>query len=162
MRFRRPALPLRRPAALLATWFGAGLLPWAPGTWGSLAALPLAWALGLLGGAWALVAGAAAIALVGWWACEVYLKRSEVDDPGEIVVDEVAAQLLTLAPTAGEPGLLLLGFVVFRIFDVAKPWPVSWADRRLGGGLGVMADDLVAAAYGAAIMAALTALLGGS
>lgn len=161
MTFRRPALALRHPASLLATWFGTGLLPWAPGTWGSLAALPLAWALGLAGGAWALLAAAAVIALVGWWASAVYLRRSEVDDPGEIVIDEVAAQLVVLAPTAGEPILLLVGFAVFRFFDIAKPWPASWADRKLGGGLGVMADDLFAALYGAAIMAALMPLLGG-
>lgn len=161
MRLRKPAMPLRRPACLLATWFGVGLLPHAPGTWGSLAALPLAWALAAAGGGWALLAGAIAITAVGWWASEVYLRRSEIDDPGDIVIDEVAAQLLVLAPAAHEPWLLPVGFVVFRILDIAKPWPASWADRRLGGGVGVMADDLLAALYGAAIMAALPPLFAG-
>ena len=161
MKLRRPALPLWRPSSLLATWFGVGLLPYAPGTWGSLAALPLAWGLGLLGGGWALLAGAAVIAVIGWWACEAYLRHSAVDDPGDIVIDEVAAQLVVLAPAAGDPWLLLLGFIVFRIFDVAKPWPVSWADRKLGGGLGVMADDLLAALYGVPIMALAAYFTGG-
>lgn len=161
MKLRRPAMPLRRPASLLATWFGVGLLPYAPGTWGSLAALPLAWALGEVGGAWALLAAAAILTAAGLWACEVYLRRSEIDDPGDIVIDEVAAQLVVLAPVAGEPWLLPVGFVVFRILDIAKPWPASWADRKLGGGVGVMADDLLAAVYGAAIMAALAPLFAG-
>ena len=161
MRLRRPAMPLRRPASLLATWFGVGLLPYAPGTWASLAALPLAWALAEIGGGWALAAAAAVLTLVGCWASEVYVRRSEIDDPGDIVIDEVAAQLLVLAPVAGEPWLFPVGFLVFRILDVAKPWPASWADRKLGGGVGVMADDLLAAGYGAAIMAALAPLFAG-
>lgn len=161
MTFRKPALPLHRPACLVATCFGVGLLPYAPGTWGSLAALPLGWALAAAGGAWAVAAAGAALALLGLWASHAYLQRSEIDDPGEIVVDEAAAQLLILAPVAHSPGLFVVGFVVFRVLDVAKPWPVSWADRRLGGAVGVMIDDLLAAIYGVAIMAALASLLPG-
>lgn len=161
MTFRKPALPLRRPACLIATWFGVGLLPYAPGTWGSLAALPLAWALAAAGGAWAMIAGGVLLAAIGLWASHVYLRDSEIDDPGEIVVDEAAAQLLVLAPVAHAPALFVVGFLVFRALDVAKPWPASWADRRLGGAVGVMADDLLAAVYGAAIMAALAALIAG-
>jgi phosphatidylglycerophosphatase A len=161
MKLRRLPMPLRHPACLIATWFGVGLLPYAPGTWGSLAALPLAWALAAVVGAWGMAAAAALLAVIGWWASEVYVRRSEIDDPGDIVIDEVAAQLLVLAPVASQPWLFPIGFLVFRILDIAKPWPASWADRKLGGGAGVMADDLLAAGYGAAIMAALAPLFAG-
>lgn len=80
------------------------------------------------------------------------MAQTGTDDPKEVVVDEVAGQWLVLAAIPADPALFALGFVLFRIFDIFKPWPVRWADRQVGGGLGIMLDDLLAALYGALIL----------
>nr|WP_281193494.1 phosphatidylglycerophosphatase A [Magnetospirillum moscoviense] len=146
-------MPVWHPAFLLSTWMGAGLLPRAPGTWGSAAAIPFAWGLAQWGGAPALLAATAVCTLVGWWAASVYVRRTGRDDPKEVVIDEVAGQWLVLAAVPAEPLPYLAGFLLFRLLDIWKPWPASWADRTLGGGLGVMADDILAALYGALVLA---------
>lgn len=146
---------LRSPAGLLATWFGAGLLPVAPGTWGSAAALPAAWAIAWWGGWGALLAAAGLVFLIGWWASAVVERRLGTHDSGLIVVDEVAGQWLTLVPCPLDPVLYAAGFLLFRAADIAKPWPASWADRHVGGGLGVMLDDILAAIYAAGVLAML-------
>lgn len=148
-------LPFLHPATLIATWFGSGLLPRVPGTWGSLAALPFAAAIAWLGGPWLLTAAAVAIFLIGIWASDLYARRLGREDPGSVVVDEVAGQWLTLAPVALAFEYYLPGFLLFRLFDILKPWPVSWADRKLKGGFGIMADDVLAAIYAAAVLWAL-------
>jgi phosphatidylglycerophosphatase A len=152
-------LPTWHPAALVATWFGVGRLPVAPGTWGSAVTLPLAWFLALwLGPIW-LLAVAAVVFAAGWWAADVYARRNEADDPGEVVVDEVAGQLVALAVVPVDLIYYAAAFVLFRIADIWKPFPVSLAERRLGGGLGIMADDIVAGGYAAIVLvAALEAL----
>ncbi|HTH16569.1 MAG TPA: phosphatidylglycerophosphatase A [Magnetospirillum sp.] len=149
----RPGISPWHPAALAATWFGAGLLPKAPGTWGSLAALPFAWGLAKLGGAPLLLAASLACFLAGWWASAVYVRRTGVDDPSEVVIDEVAGQWLVLAAAPTDLLAYAVGFALFRLLDITKPWPARWADRHVHGGLGVMLDDMLAAAYGAAAMA---------
>jgi phosphatidylglycerophosphatase A len=136
-----------RPAAVLATWFGTGLLPVAPGTWGSLAALPFAWAIGGLGGRGALLAAALVAFAVGCWAAGEYERETGTKDPGAVVIDEVVGQWVTLAFVPLSPWSTALGFVLFRAADIVKPWPASLAERRLEGGLGVMADDVVAGVY---------------
>jgi len=83
-----------------------------------------------------------------------------VKDPGAIVVDEVAAQWATLSTVPLDPVLYFLGFVLFRIADILKPWPASWCDRRLSGGFGVMADDMVAGLYASAVMFLIRYALG--
>jgi len=140
------------PAFLLSTWFGTGLATKAPGTWGSLAALPFAWILSSWGGAPTLLAASVICAFVGWWASAVYVAKTGTDDPKEVVIDEVAGQWLVLAAIPNDPVLFGLGFALFRIFDIFKPWPVGWADRHVGGGLGIMLDDLLAGLYGALIL----------
>ena len=145
-------LPLTDPAALLATWFGSGWLPWVPGTWGSLAALPFGYAIWAAAGPLGLAVGAAAAAAVGWWASESYVRRSGRKDPSEVVIDEVAGQWLTLLPAAGDPVAILAAFLIFRVLDIVKPFPANWCDRHLAGGLGVMLDDVVAGLYGAALL----------
>ena len=145
---------------LVATWFGVGFLPITPGSWGSLAALPFAWAItSLLGGAGLAVAAAIAF-IVGWWAAAIVAKASAVEDPGSIVIDEVAAQWLVLL--AAPPALLpyALAFLLFRIFDIWKPWPAGWAERHVKGGLGIMLDDLFAAVYAMISLVVLLALGG--
>ena len=151
-----PALWL---ATWLATWFGAGRLPWAPGTWGSLAALPLAWLLLALGGPWLLLIAVALVFVLGLWASDRYMKAVGLHDPGAIVIDEVAGQWLTLAIAPLDPLAFLVGFVLFRIADVFKPWPASWLDRRVGGAFGVMIDDVAAAVYAGGILALVIWLL---
>ncbi len=151
------------PSSLLATWFGSGLLPRAPGTWGSLAALPFGWLLFTLTGPLGLLAATAAVFVVGLWAAHSYEKVAAIKDPGAIVIDEVAGQWLTIvAAGLGSEGLtlpgLLLAFLFFRIFDVAKPWPVGWADRHLKGAFGIMADDIIAGIYAAAAVYGLLLL----
>ena len=149
------APPLWHPAALVATWFGAGLLPRAPGTWGSLAALPFAFALQWRGGWVALAVGALLVLALGLWAIGVYLRGAQESDPGRVVVDEVFGQFLALLPAATDPLLFALAFVLFRLFDIWKPWPVGWADRRFHGPMGVMLDDGIAGLYAAAGIVAL-------
>lgn len=152
MSYRRPGITATHPAALVATWFGAGLLPKGPGTWGSAAALPFAWGLTAAGGPRLLLAAAALCFAVGWWASAVYVRLTGAEDPGEVVIDEVAGQWLTLAAAPLEPLSYLAGFALFRLFDIWKPWPVRLADRSVGGGLGIMLDDVVAGLYALAVM----------
>lgn len=150
----RPGLSIRHPAFLLSTWFGIGLLPRAPGTWGSLAALPFAWVLAVNYGPLALALAAVIVSFVGWWAASVYVNRTGADDPGEVVIDEVAGQWLALVFVPPDPLLYLAGFAAFRLFDIRKPFPVGWLDRHIGGGLGVMLDDIAAGFYAMAVMEA--------
>ena len=145
---------------MLATWFGAGLLPIAPGSWGSLAALPIAWAIAGLWGAAGLAVAAAIAFLVGWWAAATIAKASAVKDPGAIVIDEVAAQWLVLLAAPPAPLPYALAFLLFRIFDIWKPWPARWADRHVKGGLGIMLDDFFAAVYAVLSLLGLLALGG--
>jgi phosphatidylglycerophosphatase A len=148
---RIPLIPLG-----LATWFGAGLIPKAPGTWGSLAALPFAWLILHFGGLWWLAGGIGLVFLVGWWASEIYVTGTGQADPGAIVIDEVAGQWIALLPAATSIWWhWLVGFVLFRFFDIVKPWPIGWADRRVRGGFGVMIDDVIAGIYAGVLLYAL-------
>lgn len=157
-----PTLSAADPAVWIATWFGAGLLPKAPGTWGSVAALPFAWGLHLWGGQAGLAAAAGLLFVVGTWAAERYRRATEGEDPQAVVVDEVVGQWLVLAVLPGpDPLMYGLGLVLFRAFDVFKPWPVSWADRRVRGGFGIMLDDVLAAGYGALLLVLARRLLNG-
>jgi len=144
------------PVRWLVTWFGAGLVPRAPGTAGSVAALPVAWILAWIGGAGLLLAAALVVFVVGIVACGIYARRSGREDPPEAVIDEVAGQWLALVPAPLDPLAYALGLLLFRIFDVAKPGPIGAIDRCVGGGLGIMADDMVA---GLAAAVGLWALL---
>jgi phosphatidylglycerophosphatase A len=134
-------------STLLATCFGIGRIPVAPGTFASAAALPLAWVLARMG--WqSLVAGAVIATIVGIWACDRYARKAGVHDPSECVIDEVAGQWFALAPIAimaraNDWWLYLLSFLLFRFFDITKFWPMS-ATERLPGGLGIMMDDVLA------------------
>jgi len=158
-----------RPLALiLATSGGLGLLPAAPGTWGALLAVGVAWAWIALGaGPIGFLALGLAITAVGVWASDAAGRAWGTEDDGRIVIDEVAGQWLALLPAvAWSRGdalfpSLVTGFVLFRLFDIAKPGPVRWAERSLRGGVGVMADDVVAGVLAAAVLAAGLAAFGG-
>lgn len=145
----------------LATLFGIGHLPGAPGTWASVAAIPLTWALHALGGIWLVAAFTVAATVAGLWAIDGLLAGPD-DDPSEIVIDELVGMMLALWPlslgltvTGAEPWVWpypgwILGFLLFRFFDIVKPPPVNWAERA-GGALGVMLDDIVAGVLSAII-----------
>ncbi len=147
------------PAALLATWFGTGLLPWAPGTWGSLAALPFAWIIHSVSGPVGLAAAAGLVFIAGLWASALFARHAGEEDPGAVVIDEVAGQWLVLVVVVPDIYLYAAGFLLFRAADIVKPWPVSWAERALKGGAAIMVDDVLAAVYAAATLLAATTLM---
>ena len=144
---QRLGLPLWHPAALIATGFGIGRLPVMPGSWASLAALPLAWAVRRAFGATGLALAAAAAVAAGIWFAGVVAEASGMPDPGSVVIDEIAGQLLALLPLPRDPAAYALAFLLFRLFDITKPWPIGRVDQEVGGGLGVMLDDMLAASY---------------
>lgn len=152
MRIAEPALPFWHPATLVSTWFGAGLLPVAPGSWGSLAALPVAWLILAFGSPRLLFLAALIAFLIGWGAARHYMLYTPAKDPKEVVIDEVSGQWLTLL--FAEPSVWwhwLLGFLLFRLFDIVKPWPANLIDRR-NGAFAVMADDTIAGVYAMAAL----------
>jgi len=149
---RTIGLSLRDPATLIATAGGVGLLPGAPGTWGSVAGAILAWFISSLAGPISLLALAALLFLVGCWAAERVSRATDTADPGFIVIDEVAAQALVLTIAPVTPVAYLAGFILFRIFDVLKPWPIRVLDRKIHNGFGVMIDDIAAAGYAMLIL----------
>jgi phosphatidylglycerophosphatase A len=137
---------MRRTAHIIALGFGAGRAPFAPGTFGTLLAWPAGWALG--GAHAAVVLGlVAALFLLGVWACGVTGRDLGVYDDGSMVWDEFVAFLLVLAIVPRELAWQAAAFVLFRAFDIAKPAPIRWFERRYQGGFGVMFDDLLAAGY---------------
>jgi len=139
---------------LLATWFGCGYSPAAPGTAGSAAGIAIAWALISLGGTsplW-LVPLTVVMTPVAIWAAGATARDLGNEDPGLVVVDEVLGQWLTAAAISHVTWQsYVLAFALFRIFDITKPWPIRKLER-LHGGLGIVADDLLAGVYGAVIM----------
>ncbi len=137
----------RNPALLLAFGLGSGLSPVAPGTMGTLVAIPLYYLMAwLLDPLWLYGAIAAAL-LGGVWICGVAGRAVGEVDYGGIVWDEIAAFWLVLAFTPARPLWVVLAFVLFRLFDIWKPYPIDWVDRRFKHPAGVMLDDVLAAAY---------------
>ncbi len=134
------------PAHFIALGFGSGLAPRAPGTFGTLAAFPLFWALQLASLPVQILLVVAAF-LLGIWACGLTGQHLGVHDSGHIVWDEIAAFLLVLIFTPVGPLWMLYAFALFRLFDIWKPFPINWLDAAVKGGLGVMLDDLLAAGY---------------
>ena len=157
-----------RITRIITTVFGIGTLGPAPGTWGSLVALPIFYLLHLIGGFVFVVIATGAVFVLGWWATAEQTRGRREHDPSEIVIDEVVGQWLalwTLSIGASReqadliqlwPGLVA-GFILFRLFDIFKPGPVGWADRRADA-LGVMLDDVIAGVCAAVCVALLTAI----
>jgi phosphatidylglycerophosphatase A len=139
-------------ATAAATLFGIGRSPAAPGTVASIVALPIAWIVMKLGGPVALVVLALITAAFGMWACDVYARATGTHDPSECVIDELAGQFIACAFAPLSLPAFALAFVLFRLFDISKLWPISAAER-LRGGLGIMADDLVAGLFAGLIVA---------
>ena len=155
-------LLLGHPAGWIALGIGSGLSPVAPGTAGSLAALI----------PWLLVRGAGPIFYavflivafaVGIWACDWAVRKTNVADPSFVVWDEFVGQWIALMPLvilARGAEWIFAAFILFRLFDIWKPWPVSVADRDVGGGLGVMLDDIVAGTYAAIVLGVALTIFG--
>jgi phosphatidylglycerophosphatase A len=150
-REQRRAL-LATPAGWLACGFGSGLAPVAQGTFGSLAAL-LPW---LLLRQYSLPLNVVVIVIgfaVGVWACDIAGRALGVDDHRSLVWDEFIGQWIALLPALVAPWwTIALGFALFRLFDVWKPWPIRYVDRHLKGGLGVMTDDVIAGIFAAVVL----------
>ncbi|OEY66639.1 phosphatidylglycerophosphatase A [Marinobacter sp. X15-166B] len=134
---------LKNPVHLLAFGFGSGAFARAPGTWGSLAAIPV-WLLFFWLPPLAYWGVVALTFLVGIWLCGVTARHLKVHDHGGIVWDEFVGMWVALALIPDTLVGVLMAFLLFRFFDVLKPWPISWFDRRMPGGLGIMFDDLLA------------------
>jgi len=139
---------LTDPVHFLAFGFGSGLAPYAPGTFGSIPGVLLFW-LTMEFGLYVQLGVAAALALTGIWICGESARRIGVHDHGGIVWDEITGMYITLLVAPISMAGWLLAFVLFRLMDIVKPWPIRDLDHRLGGGFGIMLDDLVAALYAA-------------
>tara|TARA_R110002012_G_scaffold50299_1_gene130182 strand:- start:1155 stop:1643 length:489 start_codon:yes stop_codon:yes gene_type:complete len=148
----RKRVSLANPIHFLALGFGSGLAPKAPGTFGTIAAVPLvcllAYSTTLTG--YLLVTLIASV--IGIWLCGKTAKDMMVHDDSSIVWDEIAGLLITMIAVPLSWQTLLLGFVLFRIFDILKPWPISYLDARVHGGFGIMIDDILAGFFALILM----------
>jgi phosphatidylglycerophosphatase A len=135
------------PGIALLSWFYSGFSPIAPGTCGSLCAIPFAWVIVTLGGPLALLLASCFVFFLGWLLCWWVLPQLNEEDPQIIVIDEVAGQWLTLVIVPIDPLWYCVAFVLFRLADIYKPWPVSLIDRRMKDAFGIMLDDIAAAIY---------------
>ncbi len=150
---------LKDPIVLLATGFGSGLSPVAPGTAGTLLTVPLVYFLQqqtLL--VYALVT--LFVLVTGSWVCGYAAKKLQVHDHPGIVYDEVAGFLCTMFLVPASWYWMLAGFVLFRFFDVLKPWPISWVDKNIHGGFGIMLDDVIAGVVSLACLLFIVQLTG--
>lgn len=142
---------LKSPVALLAFGLGAGLVPVAPGTVGSLLGVALAWLTLPIGPVSQFVV-AISLILLGIWLCGAAARQVGIHDHPGIVWDEIAAMYLLLVVAAPEITAWAAAFLLFRLMDILKPWPIRDLDHRLPGGLGIMLDDVVAALYAAILL----------
>jgi len=145
--FPKKAADLRKfPVLIIATGLGSGYSPFAPGTAGSLVALPFIWLL--YGGTpWVYALVTLVVFAVGTWAAGVAEEVFNAKDSSMITVDEVAGMMVAMFLVPVTPAMMAGGFVLFRLFDIFKPFPAGAVDKRVGGGLGVMLDDVVAGVY---------------
>jgi phosphatidylglycerophosphatase A len=139
-------IALHTPAGLLAFGFGSGLAPVAPGTFGTLAAIPFYLLLAQLPG-WAYLLAVGIAFALGVIVCDITARRLGVHDFGGIVWDEFVGLWIALAGQPLHWQVILAGFVLFRLFDILKPWPIGYLDKKVGGGLGIMLDDVIAGVY---------------
>jgi len=144
-------IPFRSPVQFLAFGFGSGLSPRAPGTAGTLMAVPIYWAIAYWSLAWYSVFVVAA-ALLGIWICGAASRELRVHDHPGIVWDEFVGYWITMWAVPVDWVWMLAGFVAFRVFDIAKPWPISQLDRKVKGGFGIMVDDVLAGMFACATL----------
>lgn len=146
-------------ALIIATYFGLGLSPKAPGTVGSIGTIPLAFVLAYFFGIYGIIVAAIPIAIIGIYATDVLIRNSEDKDPGKVVVDEVVGQLLAFVFVAdalkgnlNDWWLYLVGLAAFRFFDICKMGPVKWFDSKVKNAFGVMMDDVCAGLMGGVVV----------
>lgn len=151
---------LSNPIHFLALGFGSGLSPKAPGTMGTLAAIPLFLLISWLPLA-AYLAVVVLVSVVGIWICDRAARDFGVHDHPAIVWDEIAGFLVTMIAVPAGLAWVVLGFLLFRLFDILKPWPIRWLDRHVHGGVGIMLDDLLAGAFALVLLHLLLWLMGG-
>jgi phosphatidylglycerophosphatase A len=140
-----------RIARVLAVWFGCGYVPLAPGTAGTLGAIPL-YLVVRDHGRVAVLFAAIVLGAIGIWSAGRVARRTGLHDPQIVVIDEVAGVFVAWLGAPHTTVGLIVGFVLFRLFDTAKPWPAGWAERRLPGGWGIVLDDVFAGAWAAIAM----------
>jgi phosphatidylglycerophosphatase A len=148
---------LRSPTLLLAFGFGSGLAPKAPGTFGTLAAIPLLLLLCQLSVPmyWSVIAISV---ILGIYICDRASSKLGVHDHSGIVWDEFVGLWITFAFIEPQLNSIIIGFILFRFFDIVKPWPISWLDKRVGNGTGIMIDDIVAGFFAAIILTVISDL----
>ena len=115
--------------------------------------MPIGWVITSYGGNLFLALATLLVFFIGWWSSARYVEIFNKEDPGEVVIDEVAGQWIVLLAAPLDPVTYVGAFLLFRLFDILKPWPVSFADKNIKGGLGIMIDDVLAGIYGAVILA---------
>ncbi|GAC10670.1 phosphatidylglycerophosphatase A family protein [Paraglaciecola chathamensis] len=155
----RKRVSLANPIHFLALGFGSGLAPKAPGTFGTIAAIPLVCLLAYSTTLTGYVLVTLLASLIGIWLCGKTAHDMMVHDDSSIVWDEIAGLLITMIAVPLNWQTLLLGFVLFRILDILKPWPISYLDARVHGGFGIMIDDILAGVF-ALILMHITLYLG--
>lgn len=153
----RAKVKLWHPAHFLGFGFGSGLIPFMPGTMGSLAAIPLVLAMAYLP-LIAYIACTVAAALFGIWICDKVSFDLGVHDHGSIVWDEIVGMMIVFIAIPISWHSILLGFLLFRVFDIFKPWPISFVDKNIHGGWGIMLDDLIAGVLALACLHAIYAI----
>jgi len=141
-----PLSYLKNPLHCIAVGFGSGLMPKAPGTFGTLAAIPLYFLISHLD-LWLYLLITLIVTVVGIYICDYTSKALGVHDHSGIVVDEIAGYFITMIAVPFDWIWVIVGFLLFRFFDILKPWPISWLDKNLHGGLGIMLDDVLAGIF---------------
>lgn len=145
-------LDFKHPAVWVGTWCGCGLMKPGPGTWGTIGALPFGILILVSSGVPALLLATLLISIAGYWASEKIEEMTGEHDLGMIVIDEAAGVWIALAAAPLTPIGVLLAFVIFRILDIVKPWPICIFDKKVKGAAGVMLDDIAAGLIAAAIL----------
>ncbi|HED36267.1 MAG TPA: phosphatidylglycerophosphatase A [Gammaproteobacteria bacterium] len=143
---RIPVAYLKNPLHFISLGFGSGLAPKAPGTFGTLAAVPVYVLLAQFE-LWIFLSVTALISVVGIYLCGYTSKTLGVHDHSGIVIDEIAGYLITMIAVPFHWKWMIAGFVLFRFFDILKPWPISWLDKKVSGGFGIMIDDVLAGGF---------------
>lgn len=146
-----PAHYLKNPVHFLALGFGSGLMPKAPGTFGTLAAIPVYFLLKDLSITYYIIS-VFILSITGVAICQYTSDKLGVHDHPGIVIDEFAGYLITMIAVPFSWLWVVIGFVLFRLFDILKPWPISWLDKKVSGGFGIMIDDVLAGVFALAIM----------
>lgn len=149
--------PFSSIAQFFASGFGSGCAPFAPGTIGTLMALPLWWGLSYLPPLYYFLA-VVFLSLIGIWFCDTAAKELKVHDHGGIVWDEFMGLFITLFLLKPTLVIATIGFFIFRLFDILKPWPISYIDKHVEGGFGIMLDDILAGLFGFIAMQTLVYL----